>query len=303
MAMGTFDSCEDDPSPGVQGALAIVTGSGQTAPVGSTLSDTLVVQFSPATSGNIALGDVPIEWDVVSGGGSVDSAVSHTSEAGIAVVSWTLGPEAGIQTVTATVRASDPLLQVTFTATATGASTATCNNPHVFQDDFEEQRSWVDTVIRTSSDAVAMVNYEATGGNSGGYRRMLHHFPGGAQEQISVRHIFIEDGFYVPIEQGAVSFLRVTEDRIKFSPTGANQIGTGVIVRKNDVDHIALLTGGVFSNETWQRVTVDLEGSDFSPPVDLSTGAFQFGYLRSNTSAAVLDLTHGIDNWKVEVCR
>jgi hypothetical protein len=133
---------------------------------------------------------------------------------------------------------------------------------------------------------------------------MVHHFPPSTSQQtVSVRHIYIEDGFYVPVEQGGVSHLRVTEDRIKFAPTGSNQIGTGFIVRKNEVDHIALLSGGVFGNESWGSITVDLLGSDFTPPVDLSTGAYQFGYLRSNSSTGSIDLVHGIDNWKVEVCR
>lgn len=304
MAMGTFDSCSDDPSPGIQGSLTIAGGDGQSGPVSDTLSQRLLVQFRGVDESNTDLGDVAVEWEVLTGGGAIIAGETATRNDGTAGATWILGADAGPQTARASIPDADPELRVTFTATATGGSQTACTNPQVFQDDFEEERTWVDTVIVSNQDITASVSYETASGNPGGYRRMMHHFPSsGNQETIAVHHIYIEDGYYVPIEQGPVSHLRVTEDRIKFAPTGPNQIGTGFIVRKNDIDHIALLTGGVFGNESWGSVTVDLTGNDFSPPVDLSTGSYIFGYLRSNSSAGPIDLIHGLDNWKVEVCR
>lgn len=302
MAMSTFDSCSDDPSPGIQGSLTITSGNEQTGPVGSTLSQRLVVQFLAVNENTDELGDVAVEWEVLTGGGSITDADNATLSNGRAGATWILGSQPGPQTVRASLPDSDPFLGVTFTATATGQ--ASCANPFVIEDDFSEDRSWDDTIVLGTNDVTATVSLEATGGNPGGYRRMVHHFPQLENEvSLAVHHIYIEDGSYVPVEQGAINRLRVTEHRIKLAPTGSSQIGTGFIVRKNDVDHIALLTDGVFGNEAWGSITVDLVGSDFTPPVDFSTGAFQFGYLRSNTSSGPIDLVHGIDNWKVEVCR
>lgn len=301
MAMGTFDSCGDDPSPGIQGSLYILEGNNQTGQTNQQLSQRLLVQFTGVGS-SFGLGDVEVEWTVLTGGGSFAGSSSRTSTSGTAFAEWILGSVAGPQTAQARIPGSDPELVVVFTATAIGGSTLVCTNPQVFQDNFDELRSWIDTVYASSGNVIGSVTHESSGGNLGGYRRMTHHFPGGEQF-ISVRHIFIEDGYYTPGEQGAVDHLRVTEDRIKFAPAGSGQIGTGFIVRKNNVDHVALLTGGVFSSTTWDRVLVDLHGDDFQPPVDLSTGSYQFGYLRSNSTGGALDLVHGIDNWKVEVCR
>ncbi len=307
MAMGTFDSCSDDPSPGIQGTLTIEGGNAQSGPIGTLLGAVLAVRFGGASeTSSGALGDVQIDWEVTAGGGTLDNATTYTTVDGYSQVHWTLGPTPGAQTVTATVPGSDPLLRVTFNAFATGGPTSACTNPMVFQDDFSEERSWVATAVTNDSAiASATATYETAGGNPGGYRRMVHHFgaPSTAFTTLAVYHIYIEDGYYTPVEQGAIDHLRYTEDRIKFAPTGPAEVGTGVVVTRNDVNHVALLTGGAFGTETWGQVSVDLTGSDFSPPLDLSSGNFQFGYLRSNSSQAALDVIHGIDNWKMEVCR
>jgi hypothetical protein len=307
MAMGTFDSCGDDPSAGVQGSLALQSGNSQYGAPGATLSAPLLVRFRGTDTTNTdELADVAIEWEVTSGGGSLDSLISYTTEGGLAQAYWTLGSATGEQTVRATVRGSDPLLRVSFTAMAYGEPAAACTNSVVFQDDFEVARTWGDSVVTGDSTiASASVALETAGGNTGGYRRMVHHFGQASTgfTSLAVFHIFIEDGGYTPVEQGAINHLRYTEDRIKLGPTGPAEVGTGVLVRRNSVDHVALLTGGAFSTESWNRITVDLHGSDFTPPLDLSSGNFEFGYLRSNSSQQALDVTHGLDNWKMEVCR
>jgi hypothetical protein len=56
---------------------------------------------------------------------------------------------------------------------------------------------------------------------------------------------------------------------------------------------------------TWPARRLDLAAADF-PGADLSrTGApLHFGYCRANsTQGQPFTLTHGIDNWRLDVCR
>jgi len=62
-----------------------------------------------------------------------------------------------------------------------------------------------------------------------------------------------------------------------------------------------------FTNTTWETTAaLDLTAADF-PGVDFSAagGPITFGFFRSNTNSGggALTLTHGVDNFKVEICR
>ncbi len=104
--------------PGVPTAVAKAAGDSQTTSAGAT------VPIAPAVKvtddfGNAVPG-VTVTFAVQSGGGSVTGATQKTSSLGVAKAgSWTLGPSAGTNTLSATVAASgitgNP---VTFTATA-----------------------------------------------------------------------------------------------------------------------------------------------------------------------------------------
>jgi len=143
------------------------------------------------------------------------------------------------------------------------------------------------------------------GGNPDGFRRMVHTFTATTSPtfvSIFVHHVY--DGVYDPRRGGAVSAIEYREDRIRLSPS-TGDIGSGVVIYQNGIYHVAPLTGGVFSNSAWDRVTATLRASDFTPRPDFSAagGAMRFGYLRSNTSRFPTELVHGIDNWRVEVVR
>ncbi len=100
--------------------LVPVSGDSQSARVGGTLADPLVVQVTDAFGNPIA--GVDIAWTAVDGG-SVSEATVQTGDDGLASVEVTLGPNAGIQHTTASAPglAGSP---VTFTATALpGAAT------------------------------------------------------------------------------------------------------------------------------------------------------------------------------------
>ena len=93
--------------------LRYVSGDGQSGPAATALAAPLVVELVDA-AGNPIAGET-VEFTVVPGGGSVASAQVATDAGGRASTTWTLGPPAGEQHVTATAMAT--LFTVTFHAT------------------------------------------------------------------------------------------------------------------------------------------------------------------------------------------
>ena len=93
----------------------------------TTLSGTVGVAIASRPSVKVTASDgsgvagVIVTFAVASGGGSVTGGTQATNESGIATVgSWTLGPSAGTNTLTAT---ASGLTSVTFTATSSAAPT------------------------------------------------------------------------------------------------------------------------------------------------------------------------------------
>lgn len=304
MAMDSFDSCGDDPSPGIQGTLDKVSGDAQTAGAGSPLPSQLWVKFgSTHPNSERPLGEVEIAWTVISGGGSITPATGTTDRNGYASAEWTMGP-AGPQSATATVVGSRPVLSASFFATATGSTGGTCGNPRTYADDFSTEKTWLVTTAGDGSVTQSVLR-EPAAGNPGGFRRMTHAFTAATPDfvTIAVNHLYVEDGGYEPVEMGAVHHLRYHEDRIKVLPSGDARVGGAVLVRQGGIDHIAQLTGGVFGNEAWGGVTVDLTANDFAPPLNFASGNMEFGYQRSNSARFPIEVVHGIDNWRMDVCR
>jgi adhesin/invasin len=99
---------------GATAALDVTGGQGQTGAAGEPLADPLEVRVADAFGNPVAGGLVT--WSPGEGSGSADPAASETDASGLARTSWTLGPDAGGQTLVA---ASDGVEDgVTFTATA-----------------------------------------------------------------------------------------------------------------------------------------------------------------------------------------
>lgn len=110
-------------TPGAPAELAKVSGDGQTATVGGTLSDSLVVRLTDR-HGN-AVGGVAVVWGAT-GGGQITPASSQTNPAGVAKASWQLGSTVGTQMASAGVGTT---LRVDFTATAAAAPTPPAPEP------------------------------------------------------------------------------------------------------------------------------------------------------------------------------
>ena len=96
--------------------LSIVSGSGQTAPTGSTLSAPLVVLVADQ-NGAPVVGET-VTWTVVSGGGIITPPQSTTGNDGHATATLRLGTTAGTNRVEASLGNIQP---VEFVATATAA--------------------------------------------------------------------------------------------------------------------------------------------------------------------------------------
>jgi hypothetical protein len=108
---------DGDASAGVQGTLSKDAGDGETHVAGTPIT----VRVKLLAVDGTALCSKGIEWTAGAGSGTVNGAAT-TNDNGLGTASWTLGP-AGPQTLTATILNSDPVLSVTFTATATGTVT------------------------------------------------------------------------------------------------------------------------------------------------------------------------------------
>jgi hypothetical protein len=101
-------------SAGSAAVLEGISGDGQSALVGTSLPDPLVVRVRDA-GGNPVAG-LAVAWVPGTGGGSLAPATSTTGADGLASTAWTLGTVAGTNTATAVVSGVGT---VGFTATAT----------------------------------------------------------------------------------------------------------------------------------------------------------------------------------------
>ncbi len=160
----------------VLASIVIAGGNGQAGPVSSVLPVALTVQISPpagvfaAGSGPrkpFALNGVPITFAITGGGGSLSVVNAVTNAAGQASTVLTLGPAAGINTVSATVLGGP---STNFTATgltaavASGLTIVSGNNQVL---DPSVSSSPLTVELRDSGGNVivgATVNWTSTGG-------------------------------------------------------------------------------------------------------------------------------------------
>jgi hypothetical protein len=99
---------------GPAASITKVSGDSSTAAENTSLSSPIVVMVVDSY-GNPVSG-ATVNWTVTSGGGTLDVVSSTTGTDGKAQANWTLGPNTGAQTVTATVGSLAP---ITFTAIGT----------------------------------------------------------------------------------------------------------------------------------------------------------------------------------------
>lgn len=177
-------------------------------------------------------------------------------------------------------------------------------------DDFETAKAWTDSVapLAATGGATAPASTRpTTKGNPGGYMEMQHVLPGNSS--ISVHHI-LQQPYDPGIMGNAITRIEYSEDEIEMNApfTGA-AIGTTFLVKQGNTVLLRIINppSGAFKDTTW--VT--------SPNVDPHSGGstrhqsvwrrtdLNFGFQRGNTnnSGPQITTTHGIDNFKVRLCR
>lgn len=106
-------------------SLVRVSGHDQAAPVGSAVSEPLVVRA--VDQNGVAVPGVPITWEVVTGGGVFIASSSATDNAGLGQAIFQLGNTLGTQSVSARV-GTQPAVTFTFEATTAPASQLRINS-------------------------------------------------------------------------------------------------------------------------------------------------------------------------------
>ena len=96
LCVSALFACGSDNGPVVPAALTIASGDKQDGELGTALPLPLMVLVTTASGDPVP--NIPVHWDVTSGGGTVSASSSITDETGRASVSWTVG-SSGSQTV------------------------------------------------------------------------------------------------------------------------------------------------------------------------------------------------------------
>lgn len=102
LIVGLLAGCGGDEMTGPdpqEPALASASGNDQSAAVGQALANPIVVVHTLDGSG---VSGTTVSWTVTAGGGSVSPGTSITDGSGMASTVWTVGPNAGANSVLAT---------------------------------------------------------------------------------------------------------------------------------------------------------------------------------------------------------
>ncbi len=83
----------------VPGAVTVASGGGQEGQPAQVLAEPVVVRVDDA--GGSPIEGVSVEFSTAEGHGEADPSMAATDSVGLAATSWTLGSEAGVQTLTA----------------------------------------------------------------------------------------------------------------------------------------------------------------------------------------------------------
>lgn len=111
-------ACHDATEPNARVAgLRLVAGDGQTAAAGTTLAS--APTFAAYDASGAPISNVRFSVSVSTGGGRVSDSPGRTSGAPTSIGAWTLGPHAGLNTITVSVSGVSPL-----TISATGVAGA-----------------------------------------------------------------------------------------------------------------------------------------------------------------------------------
>ena len=97
LALSACSDGDGPTGPGSPETLSVVSGDRQSGTVGNEVSRAIRVRVQDADGEGV--GDVPITWAVVEGGGEVHPVAEVTDSTGEASADWTLGTDVGTQTL------------------------------------------------------------------------------------------------------------------------------------------------------------------------------------------------------------
>ncbi len=198
---------------------------------------------------------------------------------------------------------------ITYTVTAQFnlVTATTCSNPVVIQDQFDSDAGWTATATTSGGSPTQSVTFQAAGGNPGGYRQMQHVFAGASA--IAVYHSY-GTTTYNPSTQGAIDHINYFEDQIELNPPFAG------CCRRHRVQHDAgrnpvqhhppAAVGRVHEHRMGDDVAAEPDRRGLLRCRLLGDGWPSHVRLlpeQHHQRAAAATITHGIDNWRVEICR
>jgi hypothetical protein len=163
--------------------------------------------------------------------------------------------------------------------------------------------------------ATHATGWEPAGGNGGGFRRMTHVQPASAAlTSVRVYHLFSPPApaprGYLPASDGPIHHIEYSEDRRMLDNPPAGTRGHFYVEQRGFRYFVDV---GTYSNAAWETFQGSYTADQFTvpagaPPLDFtSADSIRFGYIRGNSSGpsggAGSTINHGIDNWKVRICR
>ncbi len=103
-----FPGCTESVEAPAAASLSIVQGNLQQAAAGTLLPTQVVLRVYAADGKPV--GEIPVSFNVMQGGGSVDPATVISDENGEVKAKWTLGPNSQVQTVSGSAPGVDPVV-------------------------------------------------------------------------------------------------------------------------------------------------------------------------------------------------
>ncbi|MBL0170123.1 MAG: Ig-like domain-containing protein [Gemmatimonadaceae bacterium] len=194
-------------------------------------------------------------------------------------------------------------------------SVEACPRGFVLSDDFATDlgAGWTTAVVvdnPTGSNHTQTVAFQPTGGSTAGYRRMEHSLIGQGTMWVYHRR---EVEYDPSVVGNAIAAINYSEDQISFpSPTLVRSIGWGLFLEQGGNRYTKSVGTAAFNGNTWgvgsilNITAAAFSGGPGAPPLNFGPtgGKIKFGYYRANTSTSgSYTSSHGIDNWRVEVCR
>lgn len=107
-----FPGCTETTETPTPVSLSVVQGSAQTAAAGTVLPIPIVLRV--IGSDRSPLAKVPVSFNVLAGGGSVDPATVISDANGEVKAKWTLGPSSQVQTIAGSTAGIDPVTLTAF---------------------------------------------------------------------------------------------------------------------------------------------------------------------------------------------